>query len=123
MDFSSKANFTLNKMDIGELASGIKETLIDGESILSVSKSVGVQVVFTNKRIIAVDMPTLMNKSRTVNVMPYSKVMYFSVQTITGKSGLSELMLYFRNGLTAKFVFSGDFNIDEITKQISKIIL
>lgn len=88
-------------------------------------KTVRDQLVFTNKRIISIDVQGITGKRRSFSTMPYSKIQYFSIQTL-GFAELvpdSELFIMFSNTFTAKFEFKGNVDIGEIGRMISEYVL
>ena len=95
------------------------------ETIVQAFKTVRDQLIFTNKRIIAVDVQGITGKRKSYSSMPYSKVQFFSIQT-PGFVELvpdSELFLMFSNGFTAKFEFKGGVDIGAIGRMISQYVL
>ena len=71
--------------------------VIDGEHIVSCFKAVRDFVVFTNKRLIAVNVQGITGKKRDFTSLPYSKIQAFSVES-SGSSDLdAELDLWFMN--------------------------
>ena len=91
----------------------------------SAFKTVRDQLVFTNKRIIAIDVQGITGRRKSFSSMPYSKVQFFSIQT-PGFAELvpdSELFLMFSNGFTAKFEFKGNVDIGAIGRMISEYVL
>ena len=83
------------------------------------------QLVFTNKRIIAIDVQGITGKRRSYSSMPYSKIQYFSIQT-PGFAELiadCELFIMFSNSFTAKFEFKGNVDIGKIGRMISEFVL
>ena len=83
------------------------------------------QLLFTNKRIIAVDVQGITGKRKSFSTMPYSKIQYFSIQT-PGFGELipdSELFIMFSNTFTAKFEFKGGVDIGKIGRMISEYVL
>lgn len=83
------------------------------------------QLVFTNKRIIAIDVQGITGKRKSFSSMPYSKVQYFSIQT-PGFAELfsdTELILMFSNGFTATFELRGSVDIGLLGRVISKYVL
>ena len=83
------------------------------------------QLVFTNKRIISIDVQGLTGKKKSYATMPYSKIQYFSIHT-PGFAELipdSELFLMFSNSFTAKFEFKGNVDIGKIGRMISEYVL
>ena len=99
--------------------------LISGEVIVSAFQTVRDQLVFTNKRIIAIDVQGMTGKKKTFSTLPYSKVQFFTIQT-PGFMELfadTELMLMFSNGFTAKFEFRGNVDIGQLSRVISQYAL
>ena len=99
--------------------------LINGEEVLYAFQTVRDQLVFTNKRIIAIDVQGLTGKRKSFSTMPYSKIQYFSIQT-PGFAELfpdSELFAMFSSGFTAQFEFKGQVDIGAIGRMISEYVL
>ena len=99
--------------------------LIDGEEVVMAFQTVRDQLVFTNKRIISIDVQGLTGKRKSFSTMPYSKIQYFSVQT-AGFAEIfpdTELFIMFSNGFTAKFEFKGNVDIGKIGRMISEYVL
>ncbi len=83
------------------------------------------QVVFTNKRIISIDVQGITGKKKSFSSLPYSKIQYFSIQT-PGFAELfpdSELFIMFSNTFTARFEFRGNVDIGLIGRMISEFVL
>ena len=88
-------------------------------------KTIRDQLVFTNKRIISIDVQGITGKRKSFATMPYSKIQYFSIQT-PGFMELfpdSELFVMFTNGFTAKFEFKGAVDIGKIGRMLSEYVL
>jgi len=99
--------------------------LIDGEECVMAFQTVRDQLLFTNKRIISIDVQGFTGKRKSFSSMPYSKIQYFSIQT-PGFAELipdSELFLMFSNGATARFEFKGNTDIGKVGRMISEFIL
>ena len=83
------------------------------------------QLIFTNKRIVSVDVQGITGKRKSFSTMPYSKIQYFSIQT-PGFAEIipdSELFIMFSNTFTAKFEFKGNVDIGKIGRMISAYVL
>ncbi len=94
--------------------------LVPGEEIVGSYKTVRDQVVFTDKRIIAVNVQGLTGKKKDFTSLPYSKVQVFSIETAGIIDIDSELELYFSGGLgRVRFEFSGSSDIIDIGKCIA----
>ena len=125
INFNSNSVWNLSPINTADVRGEVNGLLIDGEVILSAFKTIRDQLIFTNKRIIAVDVQGLTGKRKSFSSMPYSKVQFFSIQTPGFVEIVpdSELFLMFTNGFTAKFEFKGGADIGAIGRMISKYVL
>ena len=80
-------------------------------------------VIFTNKRVIAVNVQGLSGKKKDITTLPYSKIQLFSVETSGVLDWDSELELYFSSAGTIRFEFTGESDIVKIAKVISEYLL
>lgn len=123
IDFNNASFFKLNMVSNEAFGSQINPILIEGEIILSSYKGIRDGVVFTNKRIIAINVQGLTGKKKDFTSMPYSKIQVYSVET----SGIfdldSELELWFSGVGKVKFEFTSNSNVSEICKSISNFVL
>ena len=116
---------TLLSIIAGLLPPSGGRVLIGGEEVVMAFQTVRDQLIFTNKRIIAVDVQGITGKRKSFSTMPYSKIQYFSIQT-PGFAELipdSELFIMFSNTFTAKFEFKGGVDIGKIGRMISEYVL
>lgn len=125
INFSEDKVFNLKPIKEKDIHQGIINLFIDGELIIDAFKTIRDQIIFTNKRIIAVDMQGVTGKKKEYSSLPYSKIQYFSIQT----PGFAEIMsdsemeLFFTNGFKAVFEFNGSCDIMRIGKIISEYAL
>lgn len=125
VNFSNNAVFNLSPIKDEQVQENVKNLFVSGETIIGAYKTIRDQVVFTNKRIITIDVQGITGKRKDYSTLPYSKIQYFSVQT----PGFAELVpdcemeLYFTNGFVAKFEFKGNCNIIALGQIISSYIL
>lgn len=123
IDFNNASFFKLNMVGNDAFSSQITPILIDGETILSSYKGIRDGVVFTNKRIIAINVQGITGKKKDFTSMPYSKIQVYSVET-SGVFDLdSELELWFSGVGKVKFEFTSNSNVSEICKSISNYVL
>lgn len=125
INFNKESAWDLKPITINEVRDEINGLLVEGEVIDSAFKTVRDQLVFTNKRIISIDVQGITGKRKAYSSLPYSKIQFFSIQT-PGFVELvpdSELFLMFTNGFTAKFEFKGGVDIGEIGRMISEYVL
>ncbi len=123
IDFNNASFIKLNMVSNDSFAGQIQPILIDGETILSTYKGIRDGVVFTNKRIIAINVQGITGKKKDFTSMPYSKIQVYSVET-SGVFDLdSELELWFSGVGKVKFEFTSNSNVSEICKSISNFVL
>ena len=125
INFNQNSLFRLKPIDPEEVLRDVNGLLIPGEEIIEAFKTVRDQLVFTNKRIIAVDVQGITGKRKAFTTLPYSKIQYFSVQTEGFAEFFpdSELFLTFSSGFTAKFEFKGKIDIGKIGRLISEFVI
>ena len=124
IDFNSNGFFSrLRKVKKDEFGSIITDFLIDGETIIDSYKSVRDGVVFTNKRIIAINIQGLTGKKQDYTSIPYSKISTFSLETAGFFDLDSELEIYLSGVGKVKFQFTDSTNVKEICRSISKYTL
>ncbi len=125
LNFNQNSVFNLKPISNDEVREELNGLLIDGEEVLYSFQTVRDQLVFTNKRIVSIDVQGITGKRKSFSTMPYSKIQYFSIQT-PGFVELipdTELFLMFSNGFTATFEFKGQVDIGAIGRMISEFIL
>ena len=125
INFNSNSVWNLRPVPVSDIKDGVKGLLITGEEAVLAFKTVRDQLIFTNKRIIAVDVQGLTGSRKSFSSMPYSKIQFFSIQTPSVAELVpdSELFLMFSNGFTAKFEFKGNVNIGAVGRMISEFVL
>lgn len=101
----------------------VEELLIDGENVIGSFTSVRDYVVFTNKRIIAVNKQGVTGTRMDYTSLPFSRVVVFSIETAGTLGYDSELQLYFPNVGKVCFEFTGMSDIMEIGQAISAYVL
>lgn len=101
----------------------VEALLVDGESVIGSYTSVRDFVVFTDKRIIAVNKQGLTGTKKDFTSLPYKSIVIFSVETAGAGGYDSELELYFAGVGKVRFEFSGMSDIVEIGQAISAYVL
>lgn len=121
IDFNNKGFFKLKQND--EYAERVTALLLDGEQVIDAYKSMRDGVVFTNKRIIAVNVQGLTGSKKDFTSLPYKNIVAYSIET-SGTFDLdSELEIYFSALGKVKFEFTGKTSMVEISKLISRHLL
>ena len=125
INFNEDTAFNLKPISVDSVRREVNGLLINGESVEMAFQTIRDQVVFTNKRIISIDVQGITGKRKSFSTMPYSKVQYFSIQT-PGFAELfpdSELFLMFSTTFTATVEFKGNVDIGKIGRMISEYVL
>ncbi len=123
IDFQNGSYVKLRKVGNGDVGGGLQALLLANENIIGVYKGIRDYVVFTDKRVIAVNVQGLTGKKQDYTSMPYKKISVFSIET-SGVFDLdSELELYFSGVGKVRFEFTGASDIVQIGKIISEYAL
>lgn len=125
VNFNQNSAWNLKPISIETVRNDVNGLLIVGEKIVMAFQSIRDQLIFTNKRIISIDVQGITGKRKSFSTMPYSKIQYFSIQT-PGFAELipdAELFIMFSNTFTAKFEFKGNVDIGQIGRIISEYVL
>lgn len=123
IDFTNKVVFKLKQVKVGSIENNVEPLLVDDEELISAYKSLRDIIVFTTKRIIAINVQGITGKKIDYTSLPYSKIQVFSVETAGTFDLDSELEMYFSGLGKVKFEFSGESNIVEIGQMIGSFIL
>ncbi|SEL54535.1 PH domain-containing protein [Colwellia chukchiensis] len=121
IDFNNKGFFKLKQAP--EYAEKVTELLLTDEEIVDAYKTMRDGVVFTNKRIIAVNVQGITGSKVDYTSLPYKNIVAYSIET-SGTFDLdSELEIYFSALGKVVFEFNGRSEILAISKIISQHVL
>lgn len=123
IDFKNGSVFKLKKVDDAKFNDEITPLLTTGEVILGCYQDVRDHVVFTDKRIISVNVQGVTGKKKDFTTLPYSKISIYSIET-SGTFDLdSELELYYSGVGRVTFEFRGSSDIIKIGQIIAQYAL
>ena len=123
IDLSNAKFLKMRPVDDSAFSSTIKPMFAEGEFIIGTFQSMRDGVVFTNKRIIAINVQGLTGKKKDFTSLPYSKIQAYSVETSGVLDTDCELDLWFSGLGRIRFEFVKSMNIQEICKLISERVL
>ncbi len=123
IDFQNSSIFKLRQVNPESVNGNILPLLVSGEQILSAYKGLRDYIVFTNKRVIAVNVQGMTGKKKDFTSLPYSKIQAFSCETAGVLDMDSEFELYFSGLGKVKFEFTGASNVIELSQIIGNYIL
>lgn len=119
IDFSNGSVFKLNPVANEDIAPAVAPLIIPGEQIVSCFKAVRDFVVFTNKRLIAVNVQGMTGKKRDFTSLPYSKIQAFSIETAGTFDLDAELDLWFSGLGKVRLEFKGSADIRQLGHMIA----
>lgn len=123
IDFKNATFMKLKPVSDNDFASMITPMFADGEAIIQSFRGIRDGVVFTNKRIIAINVQGITGKKKDFTSLPYSKIQSFSVESAGVFDLDSELDLWFSGMGRVRFEFIARANIYDICKMISEKVL
>jgi hypothetical protein len=123
IDFSNGSVFKLSACAPGEIEAAVSPLIIEGEQIVSTFKAARDFVVFTNKRLIAVNVQGITGKKRDFTSLPYSKVQAFSIETAGTFDLDAELDLWFSGLGKVRLEFKGRTDIRQLGHMIASYVL
>lgn len=123
IDFKNAAYLKLNPVDNSTFASLIQPMFVPGEDFIQSFKTIRDGVVFTTKRIFAINVQGITGKKKDFTSLPYSRIQAFSVETAGVLDLDSELELWFSGLGNVKFEFVSQANVAEICRMISEKVL
>lgn len=123
IDFKNATFIKLKAVPNDTFSNSITPFLLADEEISSTYKGIRDGVVFTNKRIIAINVQGFTGTKVDYTSLPYSKIQVFSVETAGLLDLDSELEVWFSGVGKVKFDFTASSDIAKICKMISEFTL
>lgn len=123
INFQNSNVFKLKATDNNTFANILSQIIVNGEQVIGSFKTIRDGVVFTNKRVIAINVQGVTGKKIDVTSLPYSRLSAYSCETAGVFDADSELELWFTGLGKVRFEFSGKTNISEINRAISMFTL
>ena len=123
IDFTNKNLIKLKPSNISEGEKSVHSILISGEEVKFSFTSMRDKLVFTNKRIIAINVQGITGKKVDYTSIPYSKIQVFSLET-SGTFDLDSELDVTISGLgTVRFELSAQTDITALGQYMSSHIL
>ncbi|MFC4336956.1 PH domain-containing protein [Salininema proteolyticum] len=120
IDFQNGTLVKLKQIDPKGLAKDLSVLLIEGEGVIAAFQGLRDKVVFTEKRVISVNVQGLTGKKVDYTSLPYSKIQAFSVET-AGRLDLdSEMELWFSGLGKVRFEFKGKVDIRSLAQLLAR---
>ena len=113
----------LRAIKLSEVRPEVPELMMPDEQMMQAFMTVRDQVIFTDRRIFVVNVQGLTGKKVSYFSYPYSKVLYYGIETAGVLDLDSELVMAFANGARLQFDFKTNVDIHQISMLISNYIL
>lgn len=123
IDFDQHSVFKLKQVPRNTYYSYVQPIMIDDEQVISAYQTVRDGVVFTNYRIISLNLQGIAGKKVDITSLPYKNIQIFSVENAGVADADAELDLFFAGQQRIRFEFSGKSDIAIIGKIISTFAL
>ena len=119
IDFNQNTFFKLKAADAEKGKKLTEELLIPGEQVLAAYRDVRDWVVFTDRRIISVNVESVTGKKKNFTSLPYATVSAFSVETAGVLDIDSRMELWFSGLGRVRFEFTGGSDTVAISRMIA----
>jgi hypothetical protein len=123
IDFKNASFIKLHEVSNEEGHKMVGDLLVDDESIFNSFKGVRDMVIFTSRRIIAVNVQGITGKKKDYSSLPYSKVQAFSLESAGVFDLDAELELWFSGLGKVRFEFNSKFDVRSFSKFLGRYIL
>lgn len=125
VNFNQDSVFNLKEIKLESVRKDVDGLLVNGEEPVMAFHTVRDQLIFTNRRIIAIDIQGVTGTRKSFTSMPYARIQYFTIQTPGFGEMFSdtELFVMFSNRFTARFEFKSKTDIGKIARLIADYAL
>ena len=123
IDFNNASFVKLRPVNDNAFEKMVAPILVSGEEIVNCFQSIRDGVVFTNLRIITINIQGITGKKKDFTSLPYNKIQAFSVETAGVFDLDSELELWFSGMGRVKLEFIGATDVAYLCKMISEKVL
>lgn len=123
VDFKNKTFFKLKAIDNKEGEKIVSGILIPNEKVFASFGALRDKLVFTDKRIISINVQGITGAKKDFTSIPYSRIQTYSVETAGTLDLDAELDITISGLGTVRFELTSSSNIKEICAKISEKIL
>lgn len=123
IDFNNGSFVKLQQIPTDQADGSFAALLVEGETIYMAYRGIRDMVVFTSKRIIALNVQGMTGKKKDWTSLPYAKIQTWSVETAGTFDRDAELDLTFSGLGTVRFEFSGSTDVAYLSKLIAHYVL
>ncbi|MDR1638972.1 MAG: PH domain-containing protein [Clostridiales bacterium] len=123
IDFDNGSFFKLSPASSKEGMSLVGPILVQGEKILETFKTIRDMVIFTNLRVISINVQGVTGKKKDFTSLPYNRIQAFSVETAGIFDLDSEMDLWFSGIGHVRFEIAGRHDVSRLNQEIAEYVL
>ncbi len=123
IDFQNGSVFKLGPANPADAQAEVAPILVEGERIYLAFRGVRDSVLFTSKRLIAINVQGLTGKKRDYTSLPYSRVQAFSIETAGSFDLDAEVDLWFSGLGKVRLEFKGQVDVRSIGRLLGDHVL
>ncbi len=123
IDFENADFLKLRSVDYDKYAKLVDQLLIDGEEPIYAFATVRDGLVFTNMRVIAINIQGVTGKRKDFTSLPYRRIQAYSIETSGVFDIDCELELWFSGLGKVRFEFTSGADASELCRLISGYVL
>ncbi len=123
IDFENKKLFKLVAEDLSKGEKLVEPYMVSGEEVIDSYVSIRDHLIFTNKRIIAVNVEGITGKKKDFTFIPYSRIQTFSLETAGVLDLDAHLHVYLASIGMICFELSGSSNVADLCVAIGEYVL
>lgn len=123
INFENKKYLKLAPVDDKAFSDLVEGIMVSGETVVQTFKSGRDGLVFTDRRLIAINIQGITGKKKSLSVLPYDKIQAFEIETPAVFDIDSSLTLWFSGVGQIDFEFTTRANITKIMRCISERML
>ncbi len=113
-----------SEQDVREIEDELAFLMVEGEEVQKAFTLIRDMVIFTNKRLINVDVQGLTGKKKEYHSIPYNKITQFSVETAGRLDMDAELRIWISGiGIPKTITFSRNANVEDLLRVLSSHVL
>ena len=123
IDFQNAEYLKLMPVDPAKGERMLEGMLIPGEHVVAAFKGIRDGVIFTNKRVVSMNVQGITGKKTDYTSLPYKRVQAFSIETAGVVDLDSELHLWFSSVGRVRFEFARGVDVKKLSTYIADDIL
>ena len=123
IDFENASFPKLGPCSSSDAQSMLSPIQLEGETIQQTFRSVRDMVLFTNRRIVAINVQGITGKKKDYTSLPYARIQCWSVETAGVFDLDAELDLWFSGMGHVRFEFRGGVDVRAISQTIANYVL